>query len=330
MIHKAYRHPISIAPMMDYTDRHDRYFLRLISKRVLLYTEMVTAPAIVYGDYDKLLTYNEIEHPIAVQFGGSDPEQLAVCTQKASAYGYDEFNLNVGCPSDRVQSGRFGACLMAEPTLVAECVDAMRSNTGLPVTVKTRIGIDHQDSYEFLCEFILAQVGVGVETFVIHARKAWLSGLSPRENREIPPLDYERVYRLKQDFPHLNIIINGGIKTVGDIQLHLQHVDGVMIGREAYHNPWLLAYIDQLFYNDDANVNVDRESIVRQYMQYMQSQMEQGIPLTRMSRHMLGLYHGQMGARAWRRTLSDKGPKTPFNLDVVEQALACVKTELED
>jgi len=319
----SYKHPVSIAPMMDYTDRHDRYFLRLISARVLLYTEMVTAPAIVHGNAERLLQYNQEEHPIAVQFGGSQPQELAVCAKLADKAGYDEINLNVGCPSDRVQSGKFGACLMAEPKLVAECVTAMQAETSKPVTVKNRIGIDEQDSYEFLREFIEAQAEAGCGTFAIHARKAWLKGLSPRENREIPELVYERVYLLKQDYPELNIIINGGIKTLADMQMHLQYVDGVMIGREAYHNPWILAEADQLFYAGEAQPKT-RQDIVKAYMQYMQRQMDQGIPLSRMSRHMLGLFHGQPGARSWRRTLSEKGPSSPFDLTVVEQALVCV------
>lgn len=314
----------SVAPMLDWTDRHCRYFHRLLSKNSLLYTEMVTTGAILFGKGD-YLAYNEFEHPVALQLGGSDPEALAKCAKLAEQRGYDEINLNVGCPSDRVQNGRFGACLMADSDLVANCVKAMKSVTSLPITVKTRIGIDEQDSYEFLTDFIgtVTEKG-GCDTFIIHARKAWLSGLSPKENREIPPLDYPRVYQIKQDFPQLTIAINGGIKTIEEAKQHLEHVDGVMIGREAYQNPLLLSYVDnQLF--DERNPVPDAVSVIEALYPYIESELTKGTYLGHITRHILGLFQGIPGARQWRRHLSENAHKAGADLRVVENALTYVK-----
>lgn len=314
----------SVAPMLDWTDRHCRYFHRMLSKNALLYTEMVTTGAILFGKGD-YLAYNEQEHPIALQLGGSDPEALAKCAQIAEQRGYDEINLNVGCPSDRVQNGRFGACLMADAELVANCVNAMKSVTTLPVTVKTRIGIDEQDSYAFLTDFIstVTEKG-GCDTFIIHARKAWLSGLSPKENREIPPLDYPRVYQIKQDFPQLTIAINGGIKTIEEAKQHLEHVDGVMIGREAYQNPLLLSYVDnQLF--DERYPVADAISVIESLYPYIESELAKGTYLGHMTRHILGIFQGIPGARQWRRHLSENAHKAGADLKVVEDALTYVR-----
>jgi tRNA-dihydrouridine synthase A len=294
---------ISIAPMMDWTDRHCRYFFRLLSKNILLYTEMVVAQAIIHGDVNRHLAFHSSEHPIALQLGGSDPHLLAQCAKTAENYEYNEINLNVGCPSDRVQSGKFGACLMLEPQLVADCVKAMQDVVSIPVTVKTRIGVDDQDSYEALINFIQIVALAGCKTFIIHARKAWLKGLSPKENREVPPLSYPTVYQLKKDFPHLNFIMNGGIKTYENIQEHLQKLDGVMIGREAYHNPYLLAGIDREFFNDDHPIST-REDIIECLISYIEEQQKQDVAFHHIARHILGLYHGQPHGKAWRRNLS--------------------------
>ncbi|MFK8068150.1 MAG: tRNA dihydrouridine(20/20a) synthase DusA [Gammaproteobacteria bacterium] len=313
---------ISIAPMMDWSDRHYRYFMRLITKHSLLYTEMITSGAIIHGDRDRFLNFNSEEHPIAIQLGGSDPDQLAECSTIATDYGYDEINLNVGCPSDRVQSGRFGACLMAEPDLVAECVHAMKKKTHLPVTVKTRLGIDDRDSYEELCEFITKSKSAGCETFILHARNAWLKGLSPKENRNIPPLKYDVVYKIKKDFPELEIIINGGIKTIKEINDHLGNVDGVMIGREAYHNPYFLSEVDQLFYDDFNVQNNSRKEVVERLIIYMDEQIEKGVHLKHMSRHVLGLFQGEPGAKKWRRHISENAHKPNADTNVIKQAFA--------
>lgn len=313
----------SVAPMLDWTDRHCRYFHRQLTRQALLYTEMVTTGAIIHGKGD-YLAWNEQEQPVALQLGGSDPAALAQCAQLAEQRGYNHINLNVGCPSDRVQNGRFGACLMAEAALVADCIKAMRDRVSIPVTVKTRIGIDEQDSYGFLCDFIGTVAGRGeCDTFIIHARKAWLSGLSPKENREIPPLDYPRVYQLKRDFPQLTIAINGGIKTLQEAQLHLQHLDGVMIGREAYQNPGLLAGVDSaLFGADSAQANpVD---VVRAMYPYIERELSQGTWLGHITRHMLGLFQGIPGARQWRRHLSENAHKPGADVAVVEKALSLV------
>ncbi|MGD9660338.1 MAG: tRNA dihydrouridine(20/20a) synthase DusA [Porticoccaceae bacterium] len=295
---------ISVAPMMDYTDRFCRYFHRLITRHTLLYTEMVTTGALIHGDRERFLRYDPIEHPIAYQLGGSNPQDLAQCARLVADAGYDEVNLNCGCPSDRVQTGNFGACLMKTPKLVADCISAMIDACDIPVTVKNRIGVDELDSYDFLVDFTGTISERGCNTFILHARKAWLQGLSPKQNREIPPLLYERVYQLKRDFPHLEIIINGGVQTLDDAEEHLRHVDGVMIGREAYHNPYILADVDRRFYGDNSPV-LSREEIIEQFAHYAAREMASGIKLNHMSRHVLGLYIGQYGARRFRRFISE-------------------------
>ena len=313
----------SVAPMLDWTDRHCRYFHRLLSKNTLLYTEMVTTGAIIYGKGD-YLAFSDEEHPVSLQLGGSDPAALAQCAKLAQQRGYDEINLNVGCPSDRVQNGRFGACLMGDATLVADCIKAMQDVVSIPVTVKTRIGIDEQDSYEFLCDFIeTVSVKGGCEMFIIHARKAWLSGLSPKENREIPPLDYPRVYQLKRDFPHLTMAINGGIKTLEEAKVHLQHLDGVMMGREAYQNPSILASVDNQLFGEHFPV-INEVDAVRSMYPYIENELAKGAYLGHMTRHMLGIFQGIPGARQWRRHLSENAHKKGADLAVVEQALEFV------
>ncbi|EKT53096.1 tRNA dihydrouridine(20/20a) synthase DusA [Providencia sneebia] len=313
----------SVAPMLDWTDRHCRYFHRLLTKNTLLYTEMVTTGAIIYGKGD-YLAFSEEEQPVALQLGGSDPAALAQCAKLGEERGYDEINLNVGCPSDRVQNGRFGACLMADAQLVADCIKAMKDVVSIPVTVKTRIGIDEQDSYEFLCEFIDTVATKGnCEMFIIHARKAWLSGLSPKENREIPPLDYPRVYQLKRDFPHLTMAINGGVKTLEEAKEHLRHLDGVMVGREAYQNPSILTAVDNQLFDEQLPV-VNAVDAVRQMYPYIEKELSQGAYLGHMTRHMLGIFQGIPGARQWRRYLSENAHKKGADLTVVEQALSFV------
>lgn len=313
----------SIAPMLDWTDRHCRYFLRLLSRQTLLYTEMVTTGAIIHGKGD-YLAFSHEEHPLALQLGGSHPAELAHCARLAEQRGYDEINLNVGCPSDRVQNGRFGACLMGDAQLVADCVKAMRDVVSIPVTVKTRIGIDEQDSYSFLCDFIATVAGKGeCEMFIIHARKAWLSGLSPKQNREIPPLDYSRVYQLKRDFPHLTISINGGIKSLAEAQAHLEHVDGVMVGREVYQNPGLLAGVDREIFAANGH-DPDPVAVVRAMYPYIERELSQGAYLGHITRHMLGLFQGVPGARQWRRYLSENAHKAGADIAVVEHALSLV------
>ncbi len=316
----------SVAPMLDWTDRHCRYFLRQMSRHALLYTEMVTTGAILQGRGD-YLAYNEEEHPVALQLGGSMPEELARCARIAEQRGYDEINLNVGCPSDRVQNGRFGACLMAHPALVADCVRAMRSEVRIPVTVKSRIGIDDSDSYEFLQQFLDEVSAAGCDTFIIHARKAWLNGLSPKENREIPPLDYERVYRVKQDYPHLTISINGGITSPEAILAHLAHVDGVMVGREAYQNPYLMALVDSLVF-DDKHPVPSRHEVVRLMVPYVEQELAKGNHLSHITRHMLGLFQGLSGARRWRRHLSENACRPGAGVDVMLEAMAFVPEAL--
>lgn len=315
-------HRISIAPMLDWTDRHYRYMARLISKHQLLYTEMVTTGAIIHGKGD-YLSYNEEEHPLALQLGGSNPADLATCAKKAQEYGYDEVNINVGCPSDRVQNGKFGACLMAEPKLVAEVVDAMRSVVDIPVTVKHRIGIDELDSYQFMTDFVGEVSEAGCETFIVHARKAWLSGLSPKQNREIPPLDYERVYQLKRDFSDLIISINGGVKSLDEAKTHLEHVDGVMIGREAYQNPYVLAPVDSLFFDDHSDV-LTRHQVIEKMLPYIEKHISNGGKLNHISRHMLTMFMGVTGAKQWRRYISENATKQGAGVEVIEQALTFV------
>ncbi|EOD56417.1 tRNA-dihydrouridine synthase A [Aeromonas molluscorum 848] len=312
----------SIAPMLDWTDRHCRYFHRLMSRQTLLYTEMVTTGAIIHGKGD-YLGYSEQEHPLSLQLGGSNPVDLAHCAKLAQERGYDEINLNVGCPSDRVQNGRFGACLMGEPALVADCVKAMRDVVDIPVTVKTRIGIDDQDSYEFLQAFIEQVRDAGCETFIVHARKAWLSGLSPRENREIPPLDYERVYRVKRDYPELTIALNGGVTTLEDSLNHLARLDGVMMGREAYQNPYILADVDSQLFGQTGAVP-SRHQVVHMMLPYIEQELAKGNYLSHVTRHMLGLFQNMPGARAWRRHLSENACKQGAGIQVVLDAMAKV------
>ena len=314
---------ISVAPMMGWTDRHDRYFLRLISPNIWLYTVMITTGAIIHGDARFHLEYNEEEHPLALQLGGSDPKDMAYCAKIAEDYNYDEVNINCGCPSDRVQRGAFGACLMAEPKLVADCVDAMKQSCDIPVTVKTRIGIDNQDSYQFLYDFIGTIAEKGCDTFIIHARKAWLDGLSPKDNRTIPPLNWERVYKIKQDFLNLHIELNGGIQTLDHIETVLKHTDGVMIGREAYQNPYFLAEIEKRFFNADTTYS--RHDIVGMLKPYIDSQMQNGAALKDITRHILGLFQGMPGARAWRRTLSENAYKPDAKSDLLDLALSHIK-----
>jgi len=295
-------HRLAVAPMMERTDRHCRYFLRLLAPHAWLYTEMITARALLYGARERLLAFHPAEHPIAVQLGGGAPGELASAAQLATSAGYDEINLNVGCPSGRVQAGCFGAALMANPALVAECVQAMRDASGLPVTVKTRLGIDDLDSYSHLCEFVAAVAAAGCRTVFVHARKAWLSGLSPKENRDIPPLDYKRVHRLKQDFPELEIVINGGLSALDTATAQLEHVDGVMLGRAVYRDPYLFAALDaQLF----GGVLPSRAAVLEAMLRYAASEVAKGTPLRAITRHLMGLYAGLPGARGWRRTLSE-------------------------
>jgi tRNA-dihydrouridine synthase A len=310
---------VSIAPMMDWTDRHCRYFMRLLSPSVFLYTEMVTAAAIHHGDANRFLRFNEEEHPIALQLGGSEPDWMASATAKAAAYGYDEININVGCPSDKVQSGQFGACLMARPDTVSECYRAMLKETDIPITVKTRIGIDDQDSYAFLKSFVEPLIDAGCRKFVVHARVAILDGLSPKDNRTIPPLNYERVYKLKRDFPDLMIVINGGLADFGQVDEALQHVDGAMIGRQAYHQPYFLAELEHHL-NPQQSLP-ERQEIVEKMLPYVESVLAGGEPLGRVTRHMLGLFAGQPGARAWRRHISENAHHKGAGCEVLINAL---------
>ena len=306
--------------MMDCSDRHARYFLRMFSARILLYTEMVTAAAIVHGDRDRLLAFNAEEHPLAVQLGGSDPELLYRAAEICAAYGYDEINLNCGCPSDRVQSGRFGACLMQEPALVAECVAALKSACSLPVTVKHRTGIDQQDDYDTFAAFAAAQIDAGAEALIVHARNAWLQGLNPKQNREIPPLKYEWVYRLKHDFPAQQIIINGGIRTLDACLEHLEQVDGVMLGREPYQNPYMLHGVDRLIFGREDTEVPDRFSLLHRMYPYIEKQLAQGLPLTRIVRHLIGLFHGEPNGRRWRRYLSENAYRKSAGIETLHQA----------
>jgi tRNA-dihydrouridine synthase A len=299
---------LSVAPMMDWTDRHCRVFHRQITRHTWLYTEMVTTGALVYGDVERHLRFSEEEHPVALQLGGSDPADLAKSAKLGQEWGYDEINLNCGCPSERVQKGAFGACLMAEPQLVADCVKAMRDAVTIDVTVKHRIGIDRVEDYSFVRDFVGTVADAGCNTFIVHARNAILKGLSPKENREIPPLKYETAYELKREFPHLEIIINGGIKTDAEIAAHLEHVDGVMMGREAYHNPYAMAGYDARFYGDDSTAK-SRTEVLEAMIPYIQAQLDlyasRGLKLNSITRHMLGLMAGLPGARAFRQIMSD-------------------------
>lgn len=310
----------SVAPMLDWTDRHCRRFHRSLSRHALLYTEMVTTGAILHGNRDRHLQFNQTEHPVALQLGGSNPADLAECAKIAADYGYDEINLNVGCPSDRVQNGRFGACLMAEPELVAECVAAMRQAVSMPVTVKSRIGIDDRDSYDELRHFIQTVAAAGCETFIVHARKAWLSGLSPKQNRDVPPLRYDVVFQLKQEFSMLKIVINGGIESLDSSLDLLTQVDGVMLGREVYHNPYLLAEVDRRLFNDEHPIQSRQETVLAM-LPYIEQQLQQGVRLHCIARHMLGLFHGVDGARAWRRHLSENATRFGAGSQVILDAL---------
>src|SRR3569623_1358572 len=321
---------LSVAPMMDWTDRHCRYFHRLLSRRTRLYTEMMTAPALGHGDVPRHLDFDPAEHPVALQLGGSDPAQLAHAARLGERWGYDEINLNCGCPSERVQKGAFGACLMAEPALVADCVKAMRDAVAIDVTVKHRIGIDHIDSYDFVRDFVGREADAGCASIIVHARNAVLKGLSPKENREIPPLRYAFAYRLKQDFPQLEIIINGGIKTMADIDRHLPHVDGVMIGREAYHNPYLMAAFDARYYGD-VQPPKTRAAVVEAMLPYIRAQLAAhhgkagGPRLNSITRHMLGLAAGMAGARAFRQVLSDSRKLAAADPALLLEALARIE-----
>ncbi len=312
---------LSVAPMMDWTDRHCRYFHRLLSRHALLYTEMVTTGALLHGDVPRHLSFNAEEHPLALQLGGSEPTDLAHCARLGEQWGYDEINLNCGCPSERVQRGAFGACLMAEPQLVADCVKAMVDVVSIPVTVKHRIGIDRGESYDFVRDFVGTVSEAGCNTFIVHARNAWLQGLSPKENREIPPLRYELAHRLKTDFPQLVICVNGGIKTSEQVAQQLEHVDGVMVGREAYHNPWWLSVWDAEFFGCAPEVAMTREQVEEQMVAYMEREAAaHGTPWYSIARHMLGLRHGLPGARRWRQVWSDHRLKTLPAREVLARA----------
>ena len=317
-------HRFCVAPMMEWTDRHCRALHRVMTRCALLYTEMVTSAAIKHGNRRRLLDFSPDEQPVAVQLGGSDPEELAEAAKIAADFGYVEINLNVGCPSDRVQSGAFGACLMREPALVAACVAAMKAAVSLPITVKCRLGVDDQDPEEALYAMTQALVDVGVDALIVHARKAWLKGLSPKENRDIPPLDYSIVHRLKADFPALPIILNGGLTTLDQGHEHLPQLDGVMLGRAAYHNPMLLLGVDPMFFGQKAPVS-DGHAAVKAFMPYLERELAGGTRLALMTRHMLGMFAGQPGARAFRRHLAEQAHKSDAGLKVVEDALACLE-----
>jgi tRNA-dihydrouridine synthase A len=317
-------HRFCIAPMMDWSDRHCRYFWRLLTRRALVYTEMVTTGALIHGDRQRFLHFDEREHPVALQLGGSDPGELARCAAWAEEWGYNEVNLNCGCPSDRVQSGRFGACLMAEPDVVARAVAAMRDACGIPLTVKHRIGIDAMENFQQMLDFVLPVAEAGCRTFIVHARKAWLQGLSPKQNREIPPLRYDWVYRLKQEQPELEIVINGGITTLEDCERHLQRVDGVMLGREAYLNPHMLASVDQRLFDETA-APIDRDQVLLDLIPYVERELSRGARLHHVTRHILGLYQNVPGARKFRRHLSENAYREGAGLDVLEGALGIVR-----
>jgi len=301
----SYNTKFSVAPMMDWTDRHCRYFHRLMSKHTQLWTEMVTAKAIIHGDKNRLLDFNAQEHPLVLQLGGSDPLEMSKSAKIAQDWGYDEININVGCPSDRVQSGSFGACLMQTPKVVAHCVNDMKQVIDVPVSVKSRIGVDDMESYDELCHFIETISSAGCDNFVVHARKAWLQGLSPKENRSVPPLNYNWVYQLKQDFPQLTIGINGGIMTLDQALSHLEYVDNVMLGRAVYHQPYLLCDVDHRIYQQNPS-RISREQVLLDFIEYMKIQVKESVPIRSMTRHILGLYHGQKNAKQFRRLLSGK------------------------
>ncbi len=318
----AYR--FSVAPMMDWTDRHCRAFHRCLTKRALLFTEMVTADAVIHGDRDRLIGFSEVEHPVVLQLGGNEPAKMAEAARIGEAFGYDEVNINCGCPSDRVQSGAFGACLMRDPVTVAACVAEMRTAVSIPVTVKCRIAIDDDPPRETLFGFVDQVAAEGCEVFTVHARKAWLKGLSPKENRDIPPLDYDLVAQLKAERPELTIVLNGGIQTMAAAQGHLEAFDGVMLGRAAYQTPSLLLGVDRLWGDD---VPIDEWEAIEAYRPYIAERLAEGLRLHAMTRHMIGLFQGRPGARAWRRTLSEKAPREGAGLDVLDEALACIPRE---
>jgi tRNA-dihydrouridine synthase A len=320
-------HRFCIAPMIDWSDRHARYFWRLLTKNAVLYTEMVTTGALLHGAAARFLRFDASEHPLALQLGGSDPAALAACAKLAEQHGYDEVNLNCGCPSDRVQNGAFGACLMAQPQRVADCIKAMQDACSLRVTIKHRIGIDDNDSYEEMAQFVETVAATGCSTFIVHARKAWLSGLSPKENREIPPLRYAEVYRLKKEFPQLNIVINGGIAHLAACREHLQHVDGVMLGRAAYHNPYLLSTVDRDLFGANASVST-RADIIECLLPYIDAELKRGATLHHITRHILGLYQGEPGARQFRRLLSERAHRRDAGIDILLMALAAVEPAL--
>jgi len=318
------RHRFAVAPMMDWTDRHDRFFLRLISRRALLYTEMLTADAVRFGPRERLLDFDPAERPLALQLGGADPDAMAAAAEIGAGWGYDEVNVNCGCPSDRVQAGRFGACLMAEPRTVAAVVRAMRAASGLPVTVKSRIGIDGDEDYATLRGFVETVAQAGARTFVVHARTAWLKGLSPKANREVPPLRHGHVHRLKAELPELEIVLNGGVTTLDEAEAHLAHVDGVMVGREAYRNPWLLAEVDRRLFGDAAPVP-ERAEVLRRLVPYVERQLAAGVRLPAIARHLLGLYQGRPGARTYRRILTVDALAPGAGPEVLLRALAAVE-----
>lgn len=314
-----------VAPMLDWTDRHERYLLRLMSRHALLYTEMVTTGALIHGDSNRYLTFNKEEHPLALQIGGSDPKDMALCARMAEDEGYDEININVGCPSERVQKGAFGACLMSEPDLIAENIAAMQDAVSIPVTVKNRIAIDELDEHETLHKFIETVSTAGCNTFIIHARKAWLKGLSPKQNRDVPPLNYDLVYQMKQEFSHLEIIINGGIKTLEACEHHLKFVDGVMMGRDIYHNPYIMMDVDQRIYSDTNTRKSSQLEILEQYLEYIERQLANGVYLKQMSRHLLGMFTGQAGAKAWRRYISENAHKPGAGIEVIQRAASYLR-----
>ena len=312
-------HKFCIAPMMDWSDRHARFFWRLLTHKAFLYTEMVTTGAIVHAGPERFLPFNQSEHPLALQLGGSNPKELAKCAKIAEQWGYDEINLNCGCPSDRVQNGMIGACLMAHPQRVADCIKSMQDACSLPITVKHRIGIDDRHSYDDLVNFIQPIAEVGCHTFIVHARQAWLQGLSPKQNREVPPLDYPMVYRLKKDFPDLNIIINGGISSVAQSLEHLAFVDGVMLGRASYQNPYILATVDQQIYGINTEVK-SRDQVLLDFFPYIESQLDQGVLLHHIVRHVLGLFQGVPGAKIFRRHISQQAYKPGAGIAVLKEA----------
>ncbi|WP_196233520.1 tRNA dihydrouridine(20/20a) synthase DusA [Bradyrhizobium japonicum] len=313
----------SCAPMMDWTDRHCRVFHRHLTRRALLYTEMLTTGAVIHGDRQRLLGFDRCEHPVALQLGGSDPRELAEAARIGEAFGYDEINLNVGCPSDRVKDGRFGACLMAEPDLVARCVDAMKRIVAIPVTVKCRIGIDEQDPEVALDALAHAVVASGCDALIVHARKAWLNGLSPKENRDVPPLDYDRVYRLKRAMPDVPVVINGGIPSIEEAKVHLEHVDGVMLGRAAYQEPWRLLSVDREIFGEAAPHAIMQDAL-EAMMPYIEQQLARGTRLHAITRHFVGAFHAVPGARAFRRHLAEQGVKPGAGLEVLRDAIARV------